>query len=133
MNERELLAYELVKEFSIEGGPGMSELTEFLLARIEEDESRASSGWSRLGDTRWETDNYGRDFLTPYAALAECSAKRAVIEQAQDATDLDKYATDDWPEPRNLATQPYCGDVILRALAAVYKDHPGYRQEWANG
>jgi len=25
MNERELLAYELVKEFSIEGGPGMSE------------------------------------------------------------------------------------------------------------
>ena len=111
----------------------MNELTEFLLARITEDESRASSGWSRLGDTRWETDNYGRDFLTPSAALAECAAKRAIIEMAQDATDLDKYATDDWPESRNLATQPYCGDVILRAIAAVYKGHPDYRQEWANG
>ena len=116
----------------------MNELTEFLLARIAEDEDLADRS-IQVGDQGAALVSFGSKdsppvlVMHPARVLAECAAKRAIIEQAQDATDLDKYATDDWPEPRNLATQPYCGDVILRALASVYKDHPDYRQEWANG
>ena len=98
----------------------MASITEFLEARIAEDEARASSGWARLGDSRWETDNYGRDFLTPSAVSAECAAKRAIIDSLP-------------PEP----TDPYSPSwyhkavPIMQALAAVYKDHPDYREEWS--
>ena len=85
-------------------------ITEFLEARIAEDEARAGSGWARLGDTRWETDNYGRNFLTPSAVLAECKAKRALL-------DIDFLTSEQFDNHR--------------ALASAYKDHPDYRQEWA--
>jgi hypothetical protein len=108
------------------------DISEFLEARISEDEARAGSGWSRLGDSRWETTNYGQDFLTPSAVLAECAAKRAIIEEAEEATGLDMSVDNDRRVGRrDEATEPYCGDVILSALAAVYRDHPDYRQEWA--
>ncbi|QDG65805.1 hypothetical protein NIBR502772_05890 [Pseudarthrobacter sp. NIBRBAC000502772] len=110
-------------------------ITEFLEARIEEDEMRAGSGWARLGDTRWETDNYGRDTLTPSAVLAECAAKRAILKEHE----IDLHMS-----------QPYCDTCAewwaselgegpppvkfpcptIRALAAVYKDHPDYQKEW---
>ena len=80
-------------------------ITEFLLARIVEDEAEAGSGWSTLGDTRWDRDNYGRTMLTPSAILAECAAKRAIIV--------------------------YSPPKTLQYLAAVYAEHPGYQQEWA--
>ena len=57
-------------------------ITEFLEDRIDEDQARASSGWARLGDSRWETNNDGQDHLTPSAVLAECAAKRAIIGEA---------------------------------------------------
>jgi hypothetical protein len=48
--------------------------------------------------------------------LAECAAKRAIIEAFDpDAPDLD----------------PYVGRDVIAMLAAVYKDHPDYQQEWA--
>ena len=84
-------------------------ITEFLEARIEEDESRAGNGWSTLGDTRWETDNYGRNFLTPSAVLAELKAKRGI---------LDAYTG----SPATFQ--------ILTHMASVYKDHPDYQKEW---
>ena len=85
-------------------------ITEFLEARIAEDEARASSGWARLGDSRWETSDYGQDFLTPSAVLAECAAKRALLDiDFQTSALFDNH----------------------RALAAIYKDHPDYRTEWA--
>jgi len=88
-------------------------ITEFLEARIDEDEARASSGWVRLGDSRWETDNYGQDFLTPSAVLAECATKRAIVETLR------------------TSTLSLHGQSVLRALAAIYASHPDYRQEWA--
>ena len=91
-------------------------ITEFLEARITEDEREAGSGWERLGETRWERDNYGRNHLTPTAVLAECAAKRAIIARREDALDT------------------YAGTLVIedaiRALAAIYKDHPDYREEW---
>jgi hypothetical protein len=57
--------------------------------------------------------------------LAECAAKRAILEQ--------------WESPDGIG--PFTGDVdagyvmgidtAVRALAAVYKEHPDYRQEWS--
>jgi len=85
-------------------------IAEFLEARISEDEARASSGWARLGDSRWETTECGQDFLTPTAVLAECAAKRVIIEVAES-------------EPGSLS--------YLCPLAAIYKDHADYREEWA--
>ena len=91
-------------------------ITEFLEARIAEDEARASSGWARLGDSRWETTNEGQDFLTPSAVLAECAAKRAIIKAFNpECPDLD----------------PYVGRDVIAMLAAVYKDHPDYQQGWS--
>ena len=31
----------------------------------------------------------------------------------------------------NLTADPYCGDLILAALAIPYVDHPDYQQEWS--
>ena len=93
-------------------------IVEFLEARIAEDEARAGSGWERLWDSRWERDNYGRSFLTPSAVLAECKAKRAVIGWWTEG--LIGYVRVD-----GELTNP------LLPLAAVYKDHPDYQQEWA--
>jgi hypothetical protein len=52
--------------------------------------------------------------------LAECAAKRALVELH-------------FQEDLHTATEAEdCGDCMtLYILAAVYKDHPDYRQEWA--
>jgi hypothetical protein len=93
-------------------------IIEFLESRIAEDEARATSGWARLGDSRWDTTNYGQDFLTPSAVLAECAAKRKMLAKI----------------PRMSDTYDELGGTslyVLACLASVYKDHPGYLQEWA--
>lgn len=51
--------------------------------------------------------------------LAECAGKRAIIKLNAGASVLG-----DWKTVRPEA-------VMIRALAALYKDHPDYRQEWA--
>ena len=89
----------------------MSELKDFLLARIEEDEERAGSGWSRHGDTRWERTNEGQSILTPGAVLAECEAKRRIIAEFEDAV-------------------IYVRENLHRILAHPYRDHPDFRPEW---
>jgi len=112
-------------------------ITEFLEARIADDEARASSGWARLGDSRWETTDYGQDFLTPSAVLAECAAKRAIIGDHELVAKM--YLKDycstcaDW-ENSELGEGPPGVEhpcPTVQALAAVYKDHADYREEWA--
>ena len=101
-------------------------IAEFLEARIEEDEERATSGWSRLGDTRWETNNYGQDHLTPAAVQAECAAKRGII---------DMHLGDGCLEYCRTCTKEHGGVAnpcpTIRHLATIYSDHPEYQQEWA--
>ncbi|BCW47962.1 DUF6221 family protein [Arthrobacter sp. StoSoilB13] len=93
-------------------------ITEFLEARIAEDEEHAGSGWSTLGSTRWETDNYGRNMMTPAAILAECAAKRAIIGLAQQATaEVKEYDDQEWQ-----------GTVQLDEPYARGSDHYGPRR-----
>jgi len=100
-------------------------ITEFLEARIAEDEARASSGWARLGDSRWETTECGQDFLTPSAVLAECAAKRAIVAEWEYPATFQTYGSE-VDAGYLIAT-----DKAVRALAAIYKDHSDYREEWA--
>ena len=100
-------------------------ITDFLLARIEEDESRAAYYGLALGTGR---------------VLAECTAKRAIIEahppvdySGMGMTSPDacvvcgiEVGMSDW----EYAKGSFPCDT-LRALAAIYKDHPDYQQEWA--
>ena len=101
-------------------------ITEFLEARIAEDEALATSAIRDAEDrdlATWEVDalEIGGSLpgpqmtarFSPARVLAECAAKRAMVELS---VNWDGYTrqTD-----------------ILRTLAAVYKDHPDYREEWA--
>ena len=101
-------------------------VTEFLLARIAEDEALASAAnvdrWGKvyearswmgfasdalnsLRDTHEAQDEYIYRF-EPSRTLAECEAKRAIL--------------------------PYCfrSPAIVKHLAAVYADHPDYDPAW---
>jgi hypothetical protein len=126
-------------------------LTGFLLARIAEDEAAARAvppldhncdmggnrqderftfgrtlpssadgmgNWSPHRDSPTTRDHFARH--DPARVLAECEAKRRVVEIASPAQDEDG------------ATIPGSGlSDILGALAAVYADHPDYREEWS--
>lgn len=96
-------------------------IVEFLLARIAEDEARAQARREAMLNVaeRWPTlsedirnliDVRGIDRV-----LAECQAKRAIIEQVSDIEWTGSYAV---------------RDVVLGHLAAVYADHPDYDEAW---
>ena len=92
-------------------------ITEFLEARIAEDEAEANAClrvYREGGDSsklRW------------VRALAECAAKRAIL-QSHDMLDQSTKG-DEWTWGYTAATHD-----ALRAMASVYKDHPDYREAW---
>ncbi|AIY16146.1 hypothetical protein GUY44_11990 [Pimelobacter simplex] len=128
-------------------------ITEFLLARIAEDESGArkagtySAQWS-VGDEFNETvllaadDQFGHTFdsaygqIAPHIAkwnparvLAECEAKRLAINAAWN--DHERIEGE-WGTCKSIEQMDALGDVpeVVTALASVYADHPDYRDEW---
>jgi hypothetical protein len=101
-------------------------ITAFLEARIASDEAEARA----MADVEFFNGGWTDEHANKI--LAECAAKRAVIEQADEATGLDMSVDNDrLVGTRDMAKEPYCGDLILRSLAAVYSDHPDYQPEWA--
>ena len=101
----------------------MSDLVEFLEARIDDDEYDANRELL-LGTTTVLTRMNSR-------ILAECAAKRAVIVLAQKAAEAEREFDDYEWQGTVKRREPLAGDAILYALAAVYKDHPDYQEEWA--
>ena len=95
----------------------MTDLAAWLLAQIAEDEAdaREASGerlwrWSQH-DNMVIADSGHMQRFTPARMLAECAAKRRIV-------DLSVHG---------------CGDDyerVQRALAMPYADRPGYRAEW---
>lgn len=130
--------------------PAQVELIPFLRARLADDEAAARSAaqhsgtWS-IDETWWlegiehEVVGNGEAYCHPHnvahlarhdpdRVLREIEAKRALIEFAADATGLDMQVDSEFAGgPR---AEPYIGDEMLRTMAAVYSDHPDYRQEW---
>ena len=125
-----------------EGG-GMSNLAEFVLARVAEDEAtaRAVTGpeWSAATCEWWGDlgDYVGRH--DPARVLAECEAKRRIVEIHPDehgtcfaCSDGDDGGCSD-PECCGSGPIPMFKDwpcPTLRWLALPYADHADYRQEW---
>lgn len=112
-------------------------LTDFLLARIAEDEAvatEATEEWQfssdewRLGCDPSVVPHIARH--DPARILAECGAKRRIVEL--------HAAT--WVTPEDWWSCVSCGtageyDVFapcptLRALASVYRDHPDWSASW---
>jgi len=106
-------------------------ITDFLEARIAEDEERAEYV------LKW--GDWGGLFKPP-RVLAECAAKRAVLTLHRDngasQGDTDTgYGVLDHACATCGSFGEYgeefpCGTVT--ALASVYADHPDYQQKWAS-
>lgn len=110
----------------------MTTLTDFLLARIAEDEAVAqkvvddASGerapwiWLDPGPP-WHCDEQSDHIaMAPVRVLAECAAKRRIIRLMR-------------PDPHMMvgAEAGVVPEIALRALASVYADHAEFRAEWA--
>jgi len=116
----------------------MTDLAEFLLARIADDESRARI----LAETRrnvWGAEVWDGPESpypdTPPRILDDCKAKRQIVELH--AEDIEHYCpTVDGSEYFNrlngwaeAADNPQICPT-LRLLALPYADHPDYLEEW---
>ena len=138
-----------------------STITEFLLARIAEDEAVARevrpheylSYRDRSELTRGDDRGYATVNATSARVLAECESKRRIVELHQtwpvlvqteplieraDIDDPDKFAYRAVQRLQWLTQKEYrtkFGDEpptapIIAEMAAVYADHPDYRDEW---
>lgn len=113
-------------------------LTEFLLARIAEDEEGAQTKFvarRMIGRKIVEVPiamRPGGWALSPARVLAECEAKRRIVEMHPIyGDDLGDDAQHDCPgEWVNHVDDPNEPCPTLRLLALPYADHPSYRQEW---
>jgi hypothetical protein len=112
----------------------VSDLADFLLARIAETEATAREDqWDHLAPI-WV------DYI-----LDECKAKRAIIAQIGDGDDMaevTRSAIDrgEWDDATAATVVPIAqifdrfiredGEATLRALAYPYRDHLDFRPEW---
>jgi hypothetical protein len=123
-------------------------LTDFLLARIAEDEAAANyantgvrwESWNRSWDTEPQRDIAGggiRLFTVPTLydehvarhdpgrVLADCEAKRRIVESYQ-------WYVDHANSPNASASygEHLQAERHARYLAATYADHPDYHPDW---
>lgn len=115
----------------------MSDLVDFLRARLDEDEQAAkgapweldNEGWPFWIDAPIEYDSDAaeayRDRFTPTRVLREVEAKRRTVALHCDPRGGDPSCSSiDYPE-----NAEDCETLLL--LTLPYADHPDYRQEWA--
>lgn len=133
-------------------------MTEFLQARIAEDEAVAREDQA---DLEREFGKTGAQLFSPLSnvgvgymeypaisidntrVLAECEAKRRIVERHAARGGAEDWMDDDWlsgmseDERRghcgwctydNRVVQFPCAD--LHSLASIYADHPDFREEW---
>ena len=115
------------------------DLAAFLRARLDEDETTVAA--AEAFDAWWPAHAVRHNSRSPVAAREafmagwDASRARALREAAAKRSLLALH----WPAPRPSPRPPDCAECrppvwpcdTLRALAAVYSDHPDYRQEWA--
>ncbi|UJC77955.1 hypothetical protein D4768_09770 [Rhodococcus erythropolis] len=78
------------------------------------------------------TETHGRCQVSRGSSFVKSQLARAIIEHAADANALDVQVDGEWGVgARDELADPYVGDLILRALAAVYSDHRDYDPSWA--
>jgi hypothetical protein len=122
----------------------VSALTEFLLARIAEDEAivadelafhRSRRGHSRTGYDYDCAECVHNAPEKPSRVLAECEAKRQIIEAVGPRevwTNVTvRFGSQEIREPGEFLAMPGKCPEVLTLLAQPYADHPDYQQEWA--
>lgn len=126
-------------------------LTSFLLDRIAEDEAGArnasATSDSYFGDNAADALlglaesegaatfallHFGR--YRPARVLAECEAKRAIVEDCAKwermHEEASEYMTASDPVLLTYKAKRSVATDVLRSLASVYADRPDYREEW---
>jgi hypothetical protein len=99
------------------------DLAEFLLARIAEDEATVTTA---LADpTRWDAGDWIDRAWSPVRVLAECEAKREIVRAYQLRAEQGSGRGGEV-----IGYHATGVAVAIRHLAAVYADHPDYRDEW---
>lgn len=97
-------------------------LSEFLLARISEDEGAVRA------------DIVGRRWDNPERVLTDLEAKRRIVMRCSMLLDSWDHVHDGTPElapfPDVNRRERHHAAETLRDLASVYADHPDYRPEW---
>jgi hypothetical protein len=107
----------------------VADIREFLLARISSEDSEARTA-------KAEFAHGGFGCFGPDRVLAECTAKRVIIEQHGPGDNWYREYCEtcaDW-EDAEIGEGPPNIEFpcpTLRAVAAVYAGHPDYQQEWA--
>lgn len=96
----------------------MDDLTAFIRARLGEDEAAADELHNRIDCDLNRLQSFGECSCGyPARVLREVAAKRALLAAYEDAPEF---------------SDPWIGlDAAVRICAAVWSDHPDYRQEWA--
>jgi len=118
-------------------------ITDFLLARIAEDEVTAGAALNDqvsvpVGATVWHQSTMPHVARhNPARVLAECKAKRAIIaEHGRDEASSGDYCetcAEWWKYEVGEGAPPVAYPcTTVRALAAVYADHPDYLQDWSS-
>jgi len=120
----------------------MTDLTDFLLARIAEDEERAhqARGLSGVENPWWRWQELKQRFHGlsradcqhierhgPARVLAECEAKRRIVARFEYRLSMHaelSYAPRNWDD----LTRHYY--ETCRDLAAPYAEHPDYDESW---
>ena len=135
--------------------PAPHNLTEFLLARIAEDEAVARAAQHQEQPT-WRADFHSRDAMgrkfsvlgssgqfrssdavdhvvrfQPSRVIAECEAKRRIVESFEIAVH-DSDAANIYPEPSNAYAQKVTdfGYRVIWELSQPYLPHSEFRSEW---
>lgn len=119
-------------------------LSEFLLERISEDEAVVAEtlrapglldwtperGWPEAVGLSGPVDGpsgYTSIVVDPLRVLAECAAKRRIVEIHSGGHECPGVGQVWWSEEHDDWTEP-C--PTMRALAVVYAGHPDCQQEW---
>lgn len=109
----------------------MSDLSEFLLARLDEDYEVAYAG----EPSPWTEDEWDGEFEGPREVLGKHGDVTAVCYYGGTYGHVLRFDPTriiaEIEAKRRIVTE--CGWVTVMALLALpYADHPDYRQEWAS-
>jgi hypothetical protein len=128
----------------------VSDIKGFLLARVDEDEAtaRGSQGgaWTTGGlrmisqpeeSKDWEPAAPGWVLVEPRHVLAECEAKRRIVERSGGNVcggDSPTHYPQDYAEGCDGCAAAQSADYethwVLALLASVYADHPDFDEGW---
>lgn len=130
----------------------MDDLVRWLGAQLDEDAARAMAaggdGWRRqdhpsdtvavydskgepvVYDEGWPSEAQAEHIAEwdPARVLREIDAKRKVLAEYEQA---DRYSRTTWGQSNADQSRARTLGKVVRLLASVYSDRPGYREEWA--